>query len=212
MTWGNHPYPLDNRQELGSGGRRGGRFNAGTQTNSIWTGRPPGTQGNGGPRVLALAMRAVGNRSFGVGDSASVDIIAECGNSFGGIIRREFTIGEGISADIRVGAFEHVRVVTASPVPDGCELYFCWVDELPQSSNEFFLINFVDYPVANTRIPLPEGCVQIAPESACQITWTLVSEGTTFVEAAAAGSFIPVKWGTLRANIATKFICRLRGF
>jgi len=103
-------------------------------------------------------------------------------------------------------------MITTSQIPVGTQLYFCWVDELPFSSSEFFLISFLDYPTANTRLPLPEGCIAISPENACTLTWTLVSAGNTFVQAAAAGVFIPVKWGTFQANIVTKFICRLRGF
>ena len=205
-------YPLDSRQELASGGRRGGKFKEGTQTYSIWTGRPPQTFESGGPRVLALSLQRVGNAVMGGNASRAVDILAECGNAFGGVMRRAFTIGEGVSADLRVGAFEHVKVTTASPVPAGMELYFCWVDELPFSSSDLYLINFVDYLTANTRIGLPEGCVEIAAEQACQLTWTLSSKATTFVQSAAAGVFTPVKWGTVQANIPTKFICRLRGF
>lgn len=205
-------YNLNSLQELSGGGRLGGRcVGPYTGTWGIWKGRPPAWTPEGNPKVLCIAMEVNDPNALGAG-ARSVSIRAECGNGDGGIITREFVVGEGVSADLRVGSFKHVKVVTTSEVPEGSTLYFSWADDLPFSSSEFTLLNFLDYPVAGARVDLPQGCIDICPEQACTITWTLASLGTTFVQSAAAGVFTPVKWGTFQANVVTKFITQIRGF
>ena len=208
-------YALNSPQELGAGGRLGGKRSGGASgysgTFAIWKGRPPALTSQGQPRVLCIAM-SVDNAALLGATSRTVSIRAECGNGFGGVMVREFVVGEGISADLRVGAFHHVKVVTTSDIPAGSTLYFCWADDLPFSSSEFALINFLDYPTIGARVALPQGCIEVCPEYSCTLTWDLVSQGTTFSQSAAAGVFTPVKWGTIQANVATKFITRLRGF
>jgi hypothetical protein len=207
-----HFYRTTHRQELSAGGRLGAkRQGPYTGSWSLWTGRPPAATPDGNPKVICIAMR-VDDPSLLDVTSRSISIRAECGNGDGGIITREFIVGEGVSVDLRVGAFRHVRVVTTSAIPAGSTIYFSWAEDLPFSSSEFTLLNFLDYPTANARVALPEGCTEICPEQACTLTWTLTSLGTTFTQSAGAGTFTPVKWGTVQANVVTKFITRLRGF
>jgi hypothetical protein len=202
---------LDSVYELGSSPRMGGNFRGLTDaTIAIWKGRPPTTVEGLTPNILSISMRS--EAPLPVGASRTVTIKAECGNGFGGIITREFDIGEGLSCDLGAGAFQHVKIRTASPIPENCILYFCWVHELNFSSSVMTLSNFLDYPVANTRVRVPEGAFQVMPESACQITWTLDRYGTTFVQGVAAGQSIPVRWGTFSCNVPNKFFFRLRGF
>lgn len=203
-------YRVDSVHELGSSPRMGGNFRGFTDaTIAIWKGRPPVNMEGLTPNVLTMAMRSI--TPLGAA-SRSVTIKAECGNAFGGVITREFDIGEGLSCDLGAGSFQHVKVRTASPIPADCILYFCWVNELNFSSSVMTLSNFLDYPLANARVRAPEGAFQVMPESACQITWTLDRYGTTFVQGVAAGQSIPVRWGTFSCNVPNKFFFRLRGF
>ncbi len=207
-------YPITSFQELGSSPRLGGRRDGpNTATVPIWNGRPPTLENQAGsfPRILSLAAQTTG--VIGPATATSVDIQAVCGNAFGGQMRRDFTIGEGLSADLACGSFRHVRVVTNSPIPVNTTLFFCWVDDLPGSSGTTRgLTNFMDYPVAGVRTAIPEGAFMMYPESACQITFTMVSEGATFVRGALAGEAIPVMWGTFSCNVVNKFVFRLRSF
>jgi hypothetical protein len=210
-------YKLASLQELGTSPRLGGCYRGGAngigQTCAIWRGRPPTLENQAGstPRILSLAARTTG--TLGPGTVTSIDILAECGNAFGGIIQRRFTVGEGLSADLAVGSYKHVRVVTESDVPPNTTLFFCWVDDLPGSNGSARgLVNFLDYPVAGVRTRAPEGAFLMYPENACQITFTMVENGTTFVVAANANEAIPVHWGTFSANAVTKFVFKLRSF
>ena len=207
-------YRSASLQELGTVPRLGGSFTGLlTQTVPIWNGRPPTLENQAGstPRLLALAAETTG--VVGPATSTSVDIEAICGNAFGGQMIRRFTVGEGLSAELAVGSFRHVRVVTQSPVPANTTLNFCWVDDLPGSAGATRgLINFQDYPVAGVRTVIPQGAYMMYPEAACQITFTMVSEGTTFVQGVVAGEAVPVLWGSFSANVVTKFVFRLRSF
>lgn len=201
---------LTNDFELGGGARLGGNF-AGPKggTTALWKGRPP-ILGPEGPKVLSIAMRTTSG-VLGAGNR-SVQIRAEVGNAFGDIIVREFIVGEGISADIRIGAFQHSEVRTATEIPAGSTLYFSWAEELPASQSDLRLINFVNYPVAGVRVAAPEGAQFVVAEVACQITWVVDLFGTTFVQGVAAGGLVPANWGTFSCNVPNKFIFHLRGF
>ncbi len=203
-------YRLDTLQELGSAPRTGGRFVGPlTQTIAIWKGRPPTTLDGLSPNVLSMAMRSTS--ALGA-TSRTVTIRAEGGNSFGGIITREFSLGEGLSADLGIGAYQHVKVRTETPIPADCTLFFCWVNDLSFSSSILTLSRYISYPVAGVRTRVPEGSYEMMPENACQITWTLNQVGTTFTQGVAAGESIPVRWGTFSSNVANQFFFRLRGF
>ena len=195
--------------ELGGGARLGGCF-AGPKggTTALWKGRPP-ILGPEGPKVLSIAMRTLG--PIGAGNR-SIQIHAEVGNAFGDIITRDFVVGEGLSADIRVGAFQHSEVRTSTEIPDGSTLYFSWAEELPASQSDLRLINYLSYPFAGVRASAPEGSQFVTAESACQITWTVDLFGTTFVQGVGAGAIIPVNWGSFSCNVPNKFIFHLRGF
>jgi len=209
-------YQLASLQELGSSPRLGGRFVGPLeQTCALWRGRPPTLEEFAGatPRILSVACHTTG--PLGGATSTSIDLFAECGNAFGGVITRRFSVGEGLSADLAVGSYRHVRVVTESNVPANTTLYFCWSDDLPGSTGKgLVLSNFQNYPVAAVRTRIPEGAYEMIPESACQITFTLASKSpaTTFVLAANAGEPVPVTWGTFTCNVVNKFMYRLRSF
>lgn len=203
-------YRLDTLQELGSAPRLGGRFNGPkNDTTALWKGRPPTTIEGLTPNVISIAMRSTS--ALGA-TSRTVTIRAEGGNSFGGIITREFSVGEGLSADLGIGAFQHVLVRTTTPIPADCILFFCWVNELTFSSSLLTLNSFLNYPVAGVRTRIPEGAFEMTPEVACQVTFTMNQLGTTFVQGVAAGESIPVRWGTFSCNVPNKFFFRLRGF
>lgn len=204
-------YRLDSVQELGSTPRLGGNYTGPlTQTVPIWNGRPPLYHDGLVPNVLSMVMRS--EAPLVIGSVRSVTIRAECGNSFGDVITRQFDIGEGVSADIGAGVFQHVKVRTVTPIPDGCQLFFSWVNEYNFSSSSMVLNNFLNYPVANQLVRVPEGAFSVMPESACQITWSLAQYGTTFTQGVAAGDTIPVRWGTFSCNVVNKFFFSLRGF
>ena len=178
-------YRLDTLQELGSAPRTGGRFVGPlTQTIAIWKGRPPTTLDGLSPNVLSMSMRSTS--ALGA-DSRTVTIKAEGGNSFGGIITREFSLGEGLSADLGIGAYQHVKVRTATPIPADCTLFFCWVNDLSFSSSILTLSHYLSYPVAAVRTRVPEGSYEMMAENACQVTWTLNQIGATFTQGVAAG-------------------------
>ena len=203
-------YRLDTLQELGSAPRTGGRFDGPlNQTCAIWKGRPPTTLDGLTPNVLSMAMTSTSPLGA---TSRTVTIRAEGGNSFGGIITREFSLGEGLSADLGIGAYQHVKVRTETPIPADCTLYFCWVNDLTFSSSVLTLSSYMNYPVAATRTRVPEGAYELTAENACQITWTLNQVGATFTQGVAAGESIPVRWGTFSSNVVNQFFFRLRGF
>jgi hypothetical protein len=207
---------LASLQELGTSPRLGGRFVGPlAQTAAIWRGRPPTLEQKAGatPRMLSMALRQRVGAPLGAGTVTSVGIHAECGNAFGGVITRDFNLGQGLSADLAVGSYRHVRVVTTSVIPADSTLFFCWTDDLPGATGHgLTLTNYVNYPAAGVRTLLPEGAFLMIPEVACQITFTMVSLGATFVRAAAAGEAVPVTWGSFSCNVPNQFMIRLRSF
>jgi hypothetical protein len=205
-------YRLDSPYELGAAPRLGGSFDGPkNDTTALWKGRPPTLVDGLTPNVISIAMRSTGTLPVGV-SSRSVTIRAEGGNAFGGIITREFSVGEGLSADLGIGAFQHCLVRAITPIPAGCTLFFCWVNELTFSSSLLTLSSYLNYPVANTRVRVPEGAFEMMAENACQITWTLDQLGATVTQGVAAGESIPVRWGTFSCNVVNQFFFRLRGF
>lgn len=204
-------YPLGNQYELAGGPRTSGLFRGPiNQTTPIWVGRPPTIHNGLLPNVLCIAMPVTG--TFTPGADYSTTIEAECGDGFGGVIRRRFSIGSGLSVDIGAGSFAHVRVRAVTPIPENCTLYFNWVNELNFSSSNQVLSTFLNYPVANTEVQVPEGSFTMTPELSCQVTFLLTQFGTTFTQGVSAGQSIPVRWGTFRCNIVNKFFFQLRGF
>jgi hypothetical protein len=204
-------YPLNNLHELGSGPRTSGCFRGPVnQTSPIWVGRPPTMHNGLLPNVLSLAMPVTG--TFTPGSIYSTTIDAECGDGFGGVIKRRFSLGGGLSVDLGAGSFAHVKVRAITPIPENCTLYFNWVNELNFSSSNQVLSSFLDYPAANVEVQIPEGAFLMTPELSCQVTFPLTQFGTTFTQGVAAGQSIPVRFGTFRCNIVNKFFFQLRGF
>lgn len=200
------------RNELAGGARLGGRFEGPkTDTSAIWKGRPPVLSSGIGPLTLAIAARNAPPAVL----SSTVFVRAECGNAWGGVTTREFHLGAGLSAELRVGNFQHVdiRVIPepvgslVSGIPDGMTVFFSWTFDLLGRTP---LYHFRAVPAA-TIIQLPEGVEYLTAEAACTLTWDIPQFGTTFTQAVAAGTRIPTIWGAFSCNIANRFVFQLRG-
>jgi len=211
----NRALTIMERNELAGGPRLGGKFDGPkTDTTALWKGRPPVLSSGIGPLTLAISARNAAPAALG----STVSLRAECGNAWGGVTTREFNIGGGLSAEMRVGNFEHVEVrVQPRPVgsvivgiPDGMTVFLSWTFDLIGRTP---LYNFVDYPLAavGTVIQLPEGVEFVTAEAACVLTWSLPQFAATFVQAVAAGTRIPTIWGAFSCNVANRFIFQLRG-
>ena len=197
-------YPLTTLQALAGGARDGGHFRGPkTDTSALWKGRPPVNVDGIGPMGLSISFK---NESATPGLSVTID--AEAGTAYGGIARRVFQVGEGISAELHVGSYPHVNVRAITPVPAGCTLFFTWVYEILGRSP---LLSFLDYTAPASVIELPEGCEAITVESACVLTFQLPQFTSTFVYAANAGERVDALWSALSCNVANKFIFHLRG-
>jgi len=199
-------YPLTNPPELASGARLGGKFvGPYTSTMAIWKGRPPiYSPSYDEAEPASLVISAIGGEN--VGDTVTINF--EGGNAWGGITRRTFQVGQGLSAELQAGAFQHIVCRAEPPLPAGMELFFSWTWDAVNRSE---LIRFFDYPVANTQIDLPEGIHSVTPESACQLIYQIPQFGTTFTKSVSAGEEVCCHWGAFSCNVATKFIFKLRG-
>lgn len=198
-------FPLTFPPELASGARLGGKFvGPYTGTMAIWKGRPPlYNDAYDEAEPGSLVISALGGS---VGDTVTINF--EGGNAWGGMTRREFQIGQGLSAELQAGAFQHIVCRAAPPLPSGMELFFSWTWDAMNKSD---LIQFFDYPEANTPVNLPEGIKSLTPESACQITYQIPQFSTTFVKSVSAGEEIICSWGAISCNVVNKFIFVLRG-
>lgn len=197
-------FQTTNLTELGGGARDGGRFvGPKNDTSAIWKGRPPIREDGIGPMGLSISMR---NESATPGLTVTID--AEAGTPFGGLARRFFALGEGLSAELHVGSYPHVNVRIITPIPAGCTVYFTWVYELLTRSP---LVSFLDYTVPATSFDLPEGCESIIVQNACVLTFQLPQFGSTFTYTAVAGERVPALWSAMSCNVANRFIFQLRG-
>ena len=196
--------------ELGGGAQVGGRFVGPlTQTIPIWNGRPP-RQNNLGPLSMYLSAT-----SPPAALGQTIPIHVECGNSLGGRVVRDFEIGAGLSASLRVGNWEHVKVLglpnvggVAGGVANGATLFFTWDQGL---ENGTALYSFLDYPVPNTQIALPEGCDAIYSNVAGNMTFNVDRHANTFVQAVVVGQEVPAIWSSISFSQVTRFIFRMRG-
>lgn len=202
----NYPvrYPLTNLEELGGGARDGGRFvGPKTDTSALWKGRPPVNVDGIGPMGMSISLR---NESATPGLTVTID--AEAGTPYGGLARRIFQVGEGLSAELHVGSYPHVNVRAVTPIPAGCTLYFTWVYEIIGRSP---LLSFFDYTVPASIIELPEGCEAVTVQNACTLTFQIPQFTSTFTYAAVAGERVDALWSALSCNIANRFIFHMRG-
>jgi hypothetical protein len=192
--------------ELASGARLGGKFSGPyNATMAIWKGRPPmysPDYGDAEPGTLVIS--AMGGTN--IGDSVTVDF--EGGNAWGGVTKRTFQIGQGISAELQAGAFQHILCRARAPLPTGMELFFSWTWD-PVNKSDLF--QYYKYDNAGVMINLPEGIKSIIPESACQLTYQMPQFGTTFVKSVASGEEVTSYWGAFSCNVPNQFIFRLRG-
>ncbi len=220
MSWVEDPRSpvylnLMQRNELAAGPRLGGSYEGlKTDTSGIWKGRPPLFADGIGPMTLAIAATPNPNA---LGQTVTIE--GEFGNAFGGIIRRRFHIGGGLSADLRAGNFAHVKIqVVPDPlavpnnvgIPAGMTVFFCWTWNLNPIAALFF---YQDYPVAavGTTIQAPEGCEFIHVQNAGTLTFVVTEYGQTWVRAVAAGERVPCPWGAFSCNVANRFIFEMRG-
>ena len=202
----NYPvrYPLTNLEELAGGARDGGRFvGPKTDTSALWKGRPPVNVDGIGPMGMSISLR---NESATPGLTVTID--AEAGTPYGGLARRVFQVGEGISAELHVGSYPHVNVRATTPIPAGCTLYFTWVYEIIGRSP---LLSFLDYTVPASIIELPEGCEAVTVQNACTLTFQVPQFASTFTYAAVAGERVDALWSALSCNVANRFIFHMRG-
>ena len=197
-------YPLTNLQELGGGARDGGLFRGPkTDTSALWKGRPPVNVDGIGPMGMSISFK---NESATPGLTVTID--AEAGTAYGGIARRVFSVGEGLSAELHVGSYPHVNVRAVTEIPAGCTLFFTWVYEILGRSP---LLSFLSYTAPASVIELPEGCEAITVQNACVLTFQIPQFGATFAYAATAGERVDALWSALSCNVANTFIFHLRG-
>lgn len=207
MIWMQLEFP----PELGSGVRRGGKFgnpsSALNQTFSIWGGRPPVLGLGDSFRLCSLVISGEGGAA--AGRMANISFVGS--NQWGGQTKREFKVGNGISAQLQAGSFE---TISCSIVPDsagnvleaGQFVYFSWITDVVNRSP---LYNYQSV-LANTNYNLPEGTEYITVPAACNITFTDSVLGT-FVVPALAGQKVQCPFGTFQVNIATTVVYELRG-
>jgi hypothetical protein len=194
------------RPELGSTVRLDGRFEGPKkQTLSIWKARPPVLEDGSVPPTLFLSADNGPGADAPVG--STVTIYAEGAAAGGGRASRLFEVGHGLTAELLVGYFKSITVVTKSPVPAGLTLYFTWSFQIAQSRG---LVKFLNYPAPAVPVNLPEGCETVVPELACLLTFILPQFGTTFAYSASAGEAVPALWGAMSCNIPNKFVFRLK--
>lgn len=199
-----HRFALTDLGELGGGARDGGRFvGPKTDTSALWKGRPPVRVDGIGPMGMSISFR-----NAGATRGLTTTINAEVGTPDGGLARRIFSIGEGLSAELHVGSYPHVNVRAVTQIPANCTLFFTWVYEIVNRSP---LIFFHRYLVAGTIIELPEGCEEFTVESACVLTFQLPQFSTTFTKTAIAGERVNALWSAVSCDVANRFIFHLRG-
>jgi len=191
--------------ELASGARLGGKFvDPYNGTMAIWKGRPPiYNPSYDEAEPGALVISATGGP---IGQTVTINF--EGGNAWGGVTRRTFQIGQGLSAELQGGQFQHISCVAEAPLPDGMEITFSWTWDVVNKSNLYRFLNYAD---GGVLINLPEGIETITPELACQITFQIPQFGTTFQKSVSAGEEINAIWGAISCNIVNKFIYKLRG-
>ena len=195
--------PLEYSPELASGARLGGKFvGPYSGTMAIWKGRPPVLSVGDDYDPAALVISCTGGA---VGSSVTIDF--EGGNAWGGQTRRTFQIGQGLSAELQAGAFQHVNCRATTPLADGQELFFSWTWD-PVNRSDLYQYFSASAGVAYS---LPEGCTHIIPESACNIVFQIPQFSTTYTKSALAGEEVPAIWGGYQTNQTQNIIYRLRG-
>ena len=200
-------YQTTSSSEVAGGARLGGKFVGPLLgTNRVWDGRPPVIGDEASPRVLSLSAQPTVPSATLTAEILDVKIEAIFSNGFGDQVRRVFDLGVGVTTTLNAGAFELCRIVTVNGIPDGLSLYFSWNFENPGSRSDERLLLFQDYPVLNTRIPIPEGTVAIVTESAGTVSFYYPRLAATFDVALVAGQTVPCLGGTLSFDAATQFI------
>jgi hypothetical protein len=194
--------------ELASGPRIGGKFvGPYTGTMAIWKGRPPTmdpTYEESEPGSLVIG--AIGGAN--IGDTVTIEF--EGGNAWGGVTTRTFQIGQGLSAELHAGRFQHVSCRAVTPLPAGMELFFSWTWDILGSSSLYQYQNYVA-GAGPLQINLPEGTQTILVRDTCQLTFRIPQFSTTFQVSANAGEEVSAYWGALSCNVNNQFIFKMRG-
>jgi hypothetical protein len=119
--------------ELASGARLGGKFTGPySGTMAIWKGRPPVLSIGDDYEPAALVISCTGGV---IGSSVTIQF--EGGNAWGGVTKREFQIGQGLSVELQAGAFQHVSVRATTPLEAGMEILFSWTCD-PVNRSELY--------------------------------------------------------------------------
>lgn len=212
MSPRNMLVPLWSRNELAGGARLGGSRSgpyAGQQ--ALWDGRPPRLESGWGPDGFSISCRMEVPQAVPplpvseLGQSALISV--EVGSSWGDKARRQFHVGAGLSADLRLGNFEVVSA-KCGPLPAGMTVFFSWTWELVGRGD---LLLFQTIP-AGTVVQAPEGADSLLAESPCTLTWLVPQLGTTFIQPIAAAVETKAAFPTaFTSNVINKFVWRLRG-
>jgi len=193
--------------ELGSGARTGNKI-SGPKPNgtvNIVSGRPPVLALGDNFHLCSLVLSSSSSVPTDIGKSVTIDL--ECSNAFGGITKREFEIGQGLSAQLQVGSFAHVNCKARAPLDVDQHIYYSWI---ASPVNTSFLYKFASV-VAGTQYNLPEGCVGIIPDKTCTVTFQVPQFATTFDQIASAGEEVEAIWGAASFNNTMNVIYKLRG-
>lgn len=211
----NMVIPLQARNELAGGARIGGRRDGGVNgqlaTVALWKGRPPRLESGLGPNGFMISTEVTDPQLPG----GMVLIELEAGNAWGGVHRRQFHVGAGITADLRLGNFEHIVVKAvfdparnAPGIPAGVSVSFDWTWELVGRGD---LLLFQSIPAASS-LQAPQGAEFLTPELPCTVTWQVPAFGTTFTQSLIGGQEVRAAFPTaFTCNVPNKFIWRLRG-
>jgi hypothetical protein len=78
-----------------------------------------------------------------IGNTVTIDF--EGGNAWGGKTKRQFQIGNGISAELQAGQFAHVAVRAITQLKEGEELFFSWTYDPVNRSD---LYQYLSYDIA----------------------------------------------------------------
>jgi len=174
-------------------------------TKRIWDGPPPVWPDGVMFRVLAISAEVP------AASGQTVSIRVEAGSPKGGFTAREFNVGGGLIAILKVGNYPHVRAVVTTVIPAGMVVRWAWSEDPGMQPTPLFAR--LSYLVANAITVLPQGTETIFAQNACVVTWQLAQYAATFPQALAAGMPLPALWGSFASNIApNQFIFQMKGF
>jgi hypothetical protein len=193
--------------EPATGVRLSGILDAGRgSTKRIWDGPPPVMPDGTLFRVLAISAEVDATIP-----SQTVTVHVAAGSSQGGFTVREFSVGGGLIAILKVGNYPNVRAIVTTNIPVGMRVRWAWSEDTGMQPTPLF--TRLNYTVGAAIVALPQGTEVLYPQNACVITWQLGEFGATIAQAAAAGVPLPAIWGSFASNIApNQFLLQMQGF